>query len=156
MPVTSTSFKAGHSYLPRRRDRTPAEQLEYKRTWAREHYRNLTPEEKRLVRVGERRRYHAQTRFSKYGITKADYDEYFDAQEGCCAFCDRPLRRDIPGLKSQIAIDHDHETNEVRGLVHIPCNSVIAHAERNDAFISYIENSRLGAAPVAGKEPSYL
>lgn len=71
---------------------------------------------------------------TKYGLTNEMFDEYLDAQEDACAFCGEQLPKDI----TKIAVDHDHATGEFRGLVHMLCNAVIGHAERNDNFIGYM------------------
>lgn len=70
----------------------------------------------------------------KYGLTNEMFEEYLDAQEHACAFCGEHLPMDI----TKIAVDHDHETGEFRGLVHMLCNAVIGHAERNDNFVGYM------------------
>ena len=46
-----------------------------------------------------------------YGIEAADYDRLFELQGGRCFICQRrsPSRR--------LAVDHDHESGEVRGLL---------------------------------------
>ena len=52
----------------------------------------------------------------KYGITAADYAKMFKAQRGTCAICGRPPK------KIQLAVDHDHKTKKVRGLLCFRCN----------------------------------
>ena len=51
-----------------------------------------------------------------FGLTPEDYWEMFDRQDGRCAIC-----RDEPGWK-RLAVDHDHNTGEVRGLLCNACN----------------------------------
>lgn len=46
-----------------------------------------------------------------YGLTGADYDALLAAQGGRCAIC-----RQKPG-KKRLAVDHDHKTGAVRGLI---------------------------------------
>lgn len=50
-----------------------------------------------------------------YGITPEQYDELFEKQNGCCAVCGRHQRE----FKTRLAVDHDHATGEIRGLL---CN----------------------------------
>src|SRR5216683_6936514 len=60
----------------------------------------------------ERRTFHRRRQtLKKYGLTLAEYDTLFAAQEGLCAICRRP-----PGKKS-LAVDHEHGTGRVRGLL---------------------------------------
>lgn len=57
-----------------------------------------------------------------YGISGHDYDRLLDLQDGRCAVC----RTREPGRKSQVfAVDHDHVTGQVRGLLCYNCNSAI-------------------------------
>lgn len=52
----------------------------------------------------------------KFGITVEQYDEMFAAQGGVCAICSCP-----PHYK-RLAVDHNHETGQVRGLLCGWCN----------------------------------
>lgn len=54
----------------------------------------------------------------KYGITIEEYDNMLFLQNYSCAICLRP--RDE--LKKDLAVDHDHETNTIRGLLCGKCN----------------------------------
>lgn len=52
-----------------------------------------------------------------YGLNDGDYDRLYAAQGGRCAIC-----RKATGKVKRLAVDHDHETGEVRGLLCFPCN----------------------------------
>jgi hypothetical protein len=56
-----------------------------------------------------------------YGLTPEQYNAMHAEQKGCCAIC----RRHASELPRGLAIDHDHETNEVRGLLCHQCNAGI-------------------------------
>ena len=58
----------------------------------------------------------------KAGITVADYDQIFKAQNGKCAICG-----DGRSKRLALAIDHDHETGEIRGLLCRHCNVGLGH-----------------------------
>ena len=64
---------------------------------------------------------------SKYRITEQRYFEILEKQIGLCAICgsDSPRRK---GSKN-FAVDHDHTTKEVRGLLCHPCNVMIGLAK---------------------------
>lgn len=51
-----------------------------------------------------------------YGLTAAEYDALLEAQGGRCAIC-----RGKPKSK-RLAVDHNHKTGEVRGLLCSRCN----------------------------------
>ncbi len=53
-----------------------------------------------------------------YGITRADYHRILSEQGGGCAMCGTKY----PGRKGAFHVDHDHETNRVRGLLCVGCN----------------------------------
>lgn len=59
-----------------------------------------------------------------FGITLAQYDELLTKQYGLCAICDKPetiLDKRSGKLKS-LAVDHDHITGKIRGLLCSQCN----------------------------------
>lgn len=62
-------------------------------------------------------------RLRRYGITDAQYDDMLEAQNGTCAICNRE-----PEGK-RLAVDHDHTTGAIRGLLCDHCNHVLGKAE---------------------------
>jgi len=52
----------------------------------------------------------------KYGITVAEYRSMVEQQAGLCALCGQPPKG------RRLAIDHNHETGKVRGLLCHLCN----------------------------------
>lgn len=57
-----------------------------------------------------------------YGLKPGQYEELYAAQGGFCAICKRAR-----GLTKKLAVDHDHETGYVRGLLCGPCNKILGH-----------------------------
>ena len=57
----------------------------------------------------------------RYGITVEQYEEMLAAQGGKCALCGGMMDEG-----RRLAVDHDHETGEVRGILHVRCNTAIA------------------------------
>jgi hypothetical protein len=55
---------------------------------------------------------------STYNITLQQYDEMLLEQDSVCAICGS----DDPGHYGRFSVDHNHETNEVRGLLCNQCN----------------------------------
>jgi len=71
----------------------------------------------------------------RYGITEQTYLEKWSSQGGGCAICgDVPARR--------LAVDHDHKTGQIRGLLCVRCNAGIGNFNENPDLmikaISYI------------------
>ncbi len=56
-----------------------------------------------------------------YGITIEDYDRMFAAQGGVCKICGNHQRY------QKLAVDHDHKTGKVRGLLCVHCNRALGH-----------------------------
>src|SRR6476469_6189244 len=53
-----------------------------------------------------------------YGITFEEYDFMLDRQNGVCAIC-----KGVHGRR--LAVDHNHETGKVRGLLCGSCNAAL-------------------------------
>lgn len=62
----------------------------------------------------------------RYGITIAEYDSMLASQDGTCAICRRtpPTNRIL-----KLAVDHNHATGEIRGLVCQRCNMALHFLE---------------------------
>lgn len=75
------------------------------------------------------------TRAMKYGITGDQYDSMFSRQGGLCAICGRPQRIERRGRIFPLAIDHDHVSGKVRGLLCHHCNIIIGMAEDNEDIL---------------------
>lgn len=81
-------------------------------------------------------RWHAQRPYLRdYGITLEDYKRLLEAQGGVCAICKRPETKQINGKVIPLAVDHDHVTKLVRGLLCARCNTGIGQFEDNVDFL---------------------
>jgi hypothetical protein len=60
-----------------------------------------------------------------YGITIEEWDAMFTEQGGLCAICHRPETATLHGVVKRLAVDHDHITGTVRGLLCQNCNRAI-------------------------------
>ncbi len=71
----------------------------------------------------------------RYRLVSADYYALFELQRGRCAICG--VHQDEMG--ERLAVDHDHATGKVRGLLCRPCNkSLGAHEKRGTtAWLTY-------------------
>lgn len=66
---------------------------------------------------------HGRAIYERYGLTKEQYEALYEAQGGVCYICRRAT-----GRRKKLAVDHDHATGYVRGLLCSPCNGMLAHA----------------------------
>lgn len=67
----------------------------------------------------------------KYGITYNDYIEMLEQQSGVCAICGEPetAKKKKSNGPRLLAVDHDHETGKVRGLLCTGCNQGLGNFE---------------------------
>ena len=70
--------------------------------------------EKKLIRKNAHLKYY-------YGITRSDYLELFRKQNGQCAICGVSHLELTKGL----FVDHNHDTNVIRGLLCTKCNAAL-------------------------------
>lgn len=54
----------------------------------------------------------------KFGLTEGSYEILLTRQGGCCDICKKPEK-----FKKRLAVDHDHATGKVRGLLCQDCNT---------------------------------
>ena len=74
-----------------------------------------------------------------FGITRQEYAEMFHAQNGVCAICSQPETATRNGRIKALAVDHDHESGEIRGLLCSDCNTGIGKLkEDRDIMVSAI------------------
>jgi len=76
------------------------------------------------------------TRAYRAGVTGVEYDAMLESQKGLCLICGRPetsLRPD--GSVKVLAVDHDHLTGKIRGLLCQRCNVVLGLAKDDAATL---------------------
>lgn len=94
----------------------------------------------RAVTAARREAAWAKRLVETYGITAEEYWEIYETQGGRCYICTR-----ANGKVRKLAVDHDHESGLVRGLLCKPCNrGILGHSRDEIEFfkraISYLEN----------------
>ena len=88
---------------------------QYNENW-RSYYKKNAQERRRYVKGKDlQKRYH---------ITLDDYDRLLKDQKGVCAICGREERNKMSsdGMIRSLAVDHNHLTGEIRGLLCSSCN----------------------------------
>ena len=121
-----------HEYKPgRRRLMCRPCVLAKKRKWRRENA-------SRVQRLD-----HNKHLMRKFGITLDEYERMAEAQGHVCAICGQPEGISHRGNKtSRLAVDHNHETGEVRALLCFKCNTSLGHFENNGLLtraLAYLE-----------------
>jgi hypothetical protein len=65
----------------------------------------------------------------KFGITLDEYDDIFNEQGGVCLICHQPE------FNRRLAVDHEHQTGKIRGLLCTRCNHIIGYLEKKPELI---------------------
>lgn len=83
-----------------------------------------------------------------FGITLEAYNAMWEAQGGVCAICGKPetVVDNRTKLPRSLAVDHDHVTDEVRGLLCMACNQGVGNFREDPATMrkaaKYIEERK--------------
>lgn len=77
----------------------------------------------------------------KFGITADEYDVLHQKQNGLCAICQQPERFIHAKTKkpAMLAVDHDHATGNIRGLLCARCNRGIGYLQHDIEIIRRAE-----------------
>lgn len=80
-------------------------------------------------------------RLRRYGLTIEQYSVLLQKQNGVCAICGQT---ESTKTKANLAVDHEHGTGKVRGLLCMMCNTGIGKFSTREILqraISYLEAS---------------
>lgn len=80
----------------------------------------------------------------KFGLTDVEYYTLLDSQGGACAIC-----RMVP-KKQNLAVDHDHKTGVIRGLLCSTCNHQMLGGAKDDVEILRRAVAYLDEPPAPG------
>ena len=67
----------------------------------------------------------------KFGIGIEDYQTKLEDQNGVCAICSKPESGTRNGVTRWLCVDHNHNTNKVRGLLCTNCNVAVGMMYEN-------------------------
>jgi len=91
----------------------------------------------------------AQVKFS-YALSEDDLQGLLWRQQGCCAICGVDFGSKLRTNKGrQYAIDHNHSTGKVRGLLCMACNMYLGQMEKqNSGHPNILEYLKRGQATI--------
>ena len=92
----------------------------------------LTPRGKVLRKASARKK----NLMKNYGITPQQYEAMLAEQHGRCAICREVEEHTRRGVVVELAVDHEHETGKVRGLLCQRCNRAIGLMKENVAALA--------------------
>lgn len=102
--------------------------------------------------VDERRRRHNSNLKYWYGLSLDEFEALLAAQHHRCALCGSTFGTDN---KRGPAVDHDHVTGAIRGIIHQDCNRGLGHFNDNpfllDMAAHYLRTARTPYNAAAGK-----
>jgi len=84
---------------------------------------------------------------NKYNMSTQDYERLFKEQKGLCKICGKPETNSHHRTKTphSLAVDHDHRTGKVRGLLCALCNSGLGKFKESSQLLQrakeYIDGS---------------
>ncbi len=73
---------------------------------------------------------HASMIATNYNLSVNQYNAMLDRQAGCCAICRRKCKSN-----KRLAVDHDHDTGQVRGLLCAGCNTMLGHMDDSKEWL---------------------
>lgn len=84
-------------------------------------------------------------RFKKYGVSPETYAEMSRKQGHVCAICARPeTGQSRGGAKKTLAVDHCHDTKQIRGLLCARCNIGLGYFKHDISLLvsarNYLDN----------------
>lgn len=102
-------------------------QKQYRQEW-----RNKNKEKIRKAQKKHQKKYKLK---HKYNLTLEDYDQMFEAQNGVCAICG--------GVNKgrRLDVDHNHLTEEIRGLLCNKCNQALGLLRTDKYGISLLQKA---------------
>lgn len=117
----------------------------------REKHHEVIKERKRQEYAADPKKYRDLRRKRVFGVGPADYERLLMEQDGVCAICRQPERTHNKwGPLKNLAVDHDHATGIMRGLLCAQCNKGIGNLgesiERLEAAATYLYRHRLALA----------
>ena len=110
------------------------EQSERTMRWASTNKEHLA-KYKRTLRRRDMEAYRMYERNRRYKITKEQWDCLLEIQKHACAICGCPYSPEYTKKIDGWCVDHDHSTDEVRGILCRSCNFVLGFAKDNQATL---------------------
>lgn len=106
------------------RTRNPGKYSIYSKRWQVKYPDRYKASTKKWEKANRTKDYLLQYR---YGITEKQFEEIATSQNSSCAICHDGDR--------ELVVDHDHVTNQVRGLLCKPCNMALGLLRDNPDII---------------------
>lgn len=81
--------------------------------------------ERRLINPAGYRARDRRANLARLGATEREYEHLYGMQDGVCVGCQQPEVATRAGRHLRLAVDHDHDTGTIRGLLCGNCNKAL-------------------------------
>jgi len=99
-------------------------------------------ESRNKTRKGKEKKRHSNHLKYKFEMTIEEYEAKVLEQDGLCKICNNP--QPLNRYYGKLCVDHNHETDKIRGLLCANCNSAIGFAKEDvnilQNIIKYLES----------------
>lgn len=100
----------------------------------------------RADRRPQRRAAARRRHLGRYRLTEQEYEFLLQQQHGCCAICHEPETRTVRGKTTALIVDHEHDTDEIKGLLCYRCNLALGYLRESPrvlrAALDYVVSFR--------------
>jgi hypothetical protein len=72
---------------------------------------------------------------NNFNLSLEEYKRMWDSQGGLCAICNQPETHKRNGKTKNLAVDHDHQTGKIRGLLCFDCNTGIGKLKEDASIL---------------------
>ena len=103
------------NYKKKYYEKTKVKQIEKASAWNKEY-----KERRKVIHMNSQWRCLGMT-INGSIFTYDDFNRLYIEQNGCCSIC----KKHQADLNKTLSVDHDHNTNEVRGLLCQRCNAIL-------------------------------
>lgn len=84
----------------------------------------------------------------RYGITIEEFDRMTEEQNGVCVICGKKETKKNQYRLTHLAVDHDHETEKIRGLLCHNCNVALGMVKEDIVILEkmkqYLQLNKVG------------
>ena len=106
-----------------------------KKRYSPEYWSAYNIKNKKRVNNSSRKNSHRNI-LEKKGLTEQEISDMYDKQNGKCAICEIAIQKWGEGKnKDKACIDHNHQTNKIRGLLCASCNLGIGELKEDTKIL---------------------
>jgi len=94
-------------------------------------------EDKERDPIKYKKKYRRENLLRRYGLTVDTYNLLYAKHDGKCGICNKEesALSYLTGRPQRLAIDHDHATGKVRGLLCFSCNRALGYFKDNSILL---------------------